>query len=31
MREFEQYWRECVIFALMLSVLILSLVLFDTF
>lgn len=31
MREFEYYWREWLILALMLSVFILSLIMTDTF
>ncbi len=31
MREFQRYWRELVVFMLMLSVLLLNLVLFDSF
>jgi hypothetical protein len=31
MRELENYWRECLILALMLSVLIASLVMADAF
>ncbi len=31
MREFYRYWRELVVFVLMLSVFLLNLVLFDSF
>lgn len=31
MREMESYWREGLVFVLMLTVLVASLVIFDTF